>query len=398
MAALKIWHDNSGLEDGAASWYLKHVIVHDLQTRHKFYFLCEKWLALDKDDGQIERIIHTSRKPEKTSLKYLLTRETKMKLTDNHLWLSILSRPVQSSFTRLDRLTCCFVLLTMTMLMNIVYYGRNNGDDSSSNEDGLKIGPYFNLTLSQLSIGIISNLIVFPPSLLLVQLFRRIKRRHTRLEKLKKILKETNLTPNEETRVETSTKKTSIFEYKFPWWFKLVAYALSYTFACVSLLFVIVKGIEFGDEKATKWLTSLIVSFFSSLLLTQPLKVALVTMFLVIVCRKFENKNEMDNEGDDERSLTKLNEVKNATKKRFAWTKFNSEFTDEEMNRLRIKQMKIRQSERILRDIFFNLMFIWVLMVVCYANRNPKAYNYQQQIQTLFSDYKNVSLFFSLKN
>jgi hypothetical protein len=41
----------------------------------------------------------------------------------------------------------------------------------------------------------------------------------------------------------------------------------------VSSALVIIKGIEFGDEIVGKWLTSLIVSFLSSVLLTQPLKV-----------------------------------------------------------------------------------------------------------------------------
>ena len=258
---------------------MKHTIVHDLQTREKSYFLCEKWLAIDKDDGQIERVLPISRKPEMTSVKYLFSRQAKDNLNDDHLWFSIFSRPVQSSFTRLDRLTCCFVLLSISMLMNIMYYGMDN----SPSEGGLKIGPYFNLTLNQLSIGIITSLIVFAPSLLLVQLFRRIKRKNTRLAKLKKILKDSE-------NVEmTQIKKKSILSLKFPWWFKIVAYLLSFAFTSVSLVFVIIKGIEFGDAQVTKWLTSLIISFLSSILFTQPLKVALFTFVFVLVCRKFEN-------------------------------------------------------------------------------------------------------------
>jgi polycystin 1L2 len=301
LAALKIWHDNSGSPGNEASWYLKHIAVHDLQTREKFYFLCEKWLAIDKDDGQIERVLSISRKPEITSVKYLFSRRAKDNLNDDHLWFSIFSRPVQSSFTRLDRLTCCFVLLSISMLMNIMYYEK----DTSPSEDGLTIGPYFNLTLNQLSSGIITSLIVFVPSLLLVQLFRRIKRKNTRLAKLKKILKDSD------SNVEMSQKqKNSIFPCKFPWWFKIVPYFLSFVFTSVSLVFVIIKGIEFGDAQVTKWLTSLIISFLSSILFTQPLKVALMTFLFVLLCRKFENKNEMDNEGDDEMSLNKI-ETKN---------------------------------------------------------------------------------------
>jgi uncharacterized protein YnzC (UPF0291/DUF896 family) len=122
---------------------------------------------------------------------------------------------------------------------------------------------------------------VFPPTLLLVQLFRRTKRRHTRISKIKQILKENNLQNDQiideegqqpaEAEVQDIKKKKS--ELKFPWWFKIFAYMLSFSFAAVSLFFTIVKGIEFGDEKVQKWLTSLLISFFTSLLLTQPIQV-----------------------------------------------------------------------------------------------------------------------------
>ena len=139
------------------------------------------------------------------------------------------------------------------------------------------------LLIFQISIGIITNLIVFPQTLLLVQLFRRSKRRHTRVSKIKEILKEKNLQNDyifdeeNQNKIESELvekeKNKKKGEFKFPWWFKIFAYVLSFAFAGVSLFFVIVKGIEFGDEKVQKWLTSLIISFFTSLLLTQPLQV-----------------------------------------------------------------------------------------------------------------------------
>jgi hypothetical protein len=49
---LRIWHDNSG--DGAwASWFLKYLIVRDLQTMEKSYFINQKWLAVENDDGRV---------------------------------------------------------------------------------------------------------------------------------------------------------------------------------------------------------------------------------------------------------------------------------------------------------------------------------------------------------
>ena len=267
LSSIKIWHDNSAKMANDRSWYLKHIIIHDLQTREKSYFLCEKWLAIDKaDDCAIERILPICLHEDKTQFNYLLSKQTKQKLSDGHLWFSIFARPVQSSFTRLDRLTCCFVLLAISMLMNIMYYGMDN----SAQQDGLKIGPV-NLTLQQISVGVITNLVVFPPTLLLVQLFRRSKKRHTRMSKLKKILK--NSLPNEKVDNVNDEKKKKSKELKFPWWFKIFAYVLSFVFALVSIFFVLVKGIEFGNEKVTKWITSVIISFISSILITQPIQV-----------------------------------------------------------------------------------------------------------------------------
>jgi ankyrin repeat protein len=54
LTFLKIWHDNSGKGD-KASWFLNQIIVHDLQTKEKFYFLCRNWLAVEYNDGKIER-------------------------------------------------------------------------------------------------------------------------------------------------------------------------------------------------------------------------------------------------------------------------------------------------------------------------------------------------------
>lgn len=137
LVFLKIWHDNSG-QGRAASWFLKFIIVHDLQTRERFYFICNNWLALDKSDGRIERLLPVATNYQKKQVKYLIEKQTKEKMSDNHLWFSIVARPIQSSFSRTDRLTCAFVLLCLAMLMNIMYYGMA----SSSTGNQLVIGPF----------------------------------------------------------------------------------------------------------------------------------------------------------------------------------------------------------------------------------------------------------------
>ena len=59
----------------------------------------------------------------------------------------------------------------------------------------------------------------------------------------------------------------------FPWWCIFIAYGLCVLLVSLSIIFILARGIEFGDLKTQKWLTSILSGFFSSIILTQPLKV-----------------------------------------------------------------------------------------------------------------------------
>jgi hypothetical protein len=49
---IRIWHDNSG-SGASASWFLKYIIIRDLQTMGKFYFISQQWFAVEKGDGRV---------------------------------------------------------------------------------------------------------------------------------------------------------------------------------------------------------------------------------------------------------------------------------------------------------------------------------------------------------
>jgi hypothetical protein len=87
---------------------------------------------------------------------------------------------------------------------------------------------------------------------------------------------------------ETSSTTTSALVPKkkrspilFPWWCLFIAYGLSYILIVICLVLIIARGIEFGDTKVRKWLTSMITGFFSSVLLSQPIKVCLYRTILM---------------------------------------------------------------------------------------------------------------------
>ena len=52
LSYIRLWHDNTG-QGSSASWFLKYVIIRDLQTMQKFYFIGQRWFAVEKEDGQV---------------------------------------------------------------------------------------------------------------------------------------------------------------------------------------------------------------------------------------------------------------------------------------------------------------------------------------------------------
>lgn len=80
------------------------------------------------------------------------------------------------------------------------------------------------------------------------------------------------LTINVPSNEAPPTKKK---RFSLPWYFKIVGWTLLWLSTLVSTVFVIFYGIQFGDLKTKKWITSMVISFLTSIFLTQPLKVSL---------------------------------------------------------------------------------------------------------------------------
>jgi hypothetical protein len=104
-----------------------------------------------------------------------------------------------------------------------------------------------------------------------------------------------------ETTMESTKKKRS--QLTFPWWCLFIAYGLSLILVGLSMVFIIARGIEFGDLKTQKWLTSIITGFFSSIFLTQPIKIVCLAIFFICFCRNSNDEKEENgyiNEDDDQ--------------------------------------------------------------------------------------------------
>ncbi len=141
---------------------------------NRSYFICDNWLAVEKGDGLVDRVVPLASSKELKSFAHLFTESIKKKFSDGHLWFSVFSRPVRSNFTRLQRISCCVSLLFCTMISNAMFYRQET--QATTNKAGvlMKIGP-IEFTLTQLWVSFISTLVVLPGNLIIVTLFRKAK-------------------------------------------------------------------------------------------------------------------------------------------------------------------------------------------------------------------------------
>ncbi|XP_078610817.1 polycystin-1-like [Branchiostoma floridae x Branchiostoma japonicum] len=166
---LRIWHDNSG-KGRNASWFLDKIIITDLQTEKRTYFLCGQWLAVEEGDGVVERLLPAAGEEDVLQFQNLFVSNSRKNMTDGHLWMSVLSRPTRSTFTRVQRASCCLLLLFTSMITSCMFYQAPLDPDAP----GLHLG-LFSITYQELSISIQSTLVVLPVNLIVVNIFRKLR-------------------------------------------------------------------------------------------------------------------------------------------------------------------------------------------------------------------------------
>jgi len=85
-----------------------------------------------------------------------------------------------------------------------------------------------------------------------------------------------------------------------PWWCSIIAWILLWMTVGVCAAFVTFYGIMFQDDKCKKWISSMVISFLTSVLFTQPLKVFLLALFFALVFKKTDDDQEEEQLEDEE--------------------------------------------------------------------------------------------------
>ncbi|XP_045888956.1 polycystic kidney disease protein 1-like 2 isoform X2 [Micropterus dolomieu] len=550
LKSIRLWHDNSGAHP---AWYVNKVMVQDLESGQKWHFLCNSWLAVDVGDCTLDKVFPVATEMDLKRFSNLFFMKTAKDFRDGHIWFSVISRPPSSTFTCVQRVSCCFSLLLCTMLTSIMFWGI----PTDPSEQTMDLG-HIEFTWQQVMIGVQSSIIMFPINLLIVSIFRNTRPREkaantdtsihgktgrvspsqtsspqkemkditpdTVIKDIKRIaqslskamkspLPDLELRPGQQADINTllslvediirqqnrgagdfyteaskkdrsmilslravdlqensvwgSPERTSVEGQKksnnsrylyrqlrhvekeldllgpsqfpkpdsynramqqvqgmkglldfhlpssslekeqldsspspeesingdstkkccqggLPWWFVFVGWILVIATSGVSGYFTMMYGLTYGKGRSISWLISMVVSFFESLFITQPLKVLGFAAFFALVLKKVDQEEYGEPQIDESLRNTDDPDVVRAAR-RDSTCSFYQPPPPTDIERMRNNIIKEQKVFALIREILTYMGFMWMLLLVAYGQRDPNAYFLTKHIRQSFS-------------
>uniref|UniRef100_A0A3Q3VWE9 Polycystic kidney disease protein 1-like 1 n=1 Tax=Mola mola TaxID=94237 RepID=A0A3Q3VWE9_MOLML len=164
VRGVHVWHDNSG---PCPNWYLKHVEVSEVSRGRAegraWLFMGQCWLAVDKGDGRVERMLQVC--TEGIGFAEMLRLKLCDYLTDHHIWISVHRCPCPNSFTHTQRLGVSLLLLLGYAAVNTAIISQMDY------QLPFDLG-FIDVSAVSVTTGILSVLAVLPAAAVVSLLFR----------------------------------------------------------------------------------------------------------------------------------------------------------------------------------------------------------------------------------
>ena len=362
LVEITLEHDNAGENP---SWFVETVTIRDRQTGEQWAFPINRWLAVEKEDGLIE--VTVDNKSPITFSNEVRSRFGR-KIADSHLWMSVFGKASSSTFTRVQRASCCLSVLFSAMIANAMFYNI-----SGESEGAIQVGP-FKFSLRQIIVGVQSGLIIAPVNILIVLLFKSSKHRSQRGDKYKEIDHAQQLVDKE----RNAGCMLPHFCVYFGWF---LCFATSLTAAAFTLFYSMI----WGKEVAEQWLSSILISNGQDIFVVQPVKVMLVVVVVSLLLIRTKSKSE-DSEietAEGDVCESDIDILIDDPKERFKQSKLEA---------IRERTKKDFKLASMTKDIVIHLIFMFFLAMVCYGNKNNYRFMMTTTLLNPFAKFDTVRI------
>ena len=359
LKEITLQHDNDGENP---SWFVETVTIRDRQTEEQWTFSVNRWLAVEKEDGLIE--VTVNNKDTITFSNQVRSRFGR-KIADSHLWISVFGKACSSTFTRVQRASCCLSVLFSVMIANAMFY--NIGGES---DGAILVGP-FKFSLRQIIVGVQSGLIVAPVNILIVFLFKSSKPREKKENKYLEVSPAQLLVDH----VRDTGCMLPHFCVYFGWF-------LCFVTTLTAAAFTLFYSLMWGKEVAEQWLSSILISNSQDIFVVQPTKVmvAVVAVSLLLTW----NKDNNDSDAETERGDTCEDDID------FLIDNPKERFKRSRLEMIRERTKKELKLAGMMKEIVIHLVFVFFLAMVCYGNKNSYRFMMTQTLLDPFTKFDQV--------
>ena len=341
-----------------------------MSAQKQLTFICYTWLAVDSGDGLVDCTLSSAPATGK-GMDFMVYVQNKIaeEFSDKHLWFSVATRSPRNRFTRVERLSCCLSLLLTTMLASAMFYQFDTGVDNS--QGTLQLGRFV-FNLREFIIAVQSLFVVMPVNLLIVGIFTRTRSAKEKKQSPKKLAK----------------KKC---EFSLPHYFIYLAWLLCFLAAFGSATFLIFYSLQWGKETSEQWLLSIGMSVFMDIFVSQPLRIIVVAFILSHI---FKTRDQSSTQvlyhaeavvdvGDIQLSEQDEGEED---------TEMPKPPSKKQLRRARNNRLRELRMFTALRKIVSYLIYLWILIIVCYGGRNEHGFLMTSSVGKVFGSLNKVRI------
>ena len=328
--SLRVWHDNSG---NAPSWYLEEIHITNPNSGSCWKFVFETWLSLEDESYSNEVLQNPA-----CSGPNVTTTALREVFSNGHLWLSIITKTPEDSFTRVQRISSCICLLFCTMAANAAFYNWG-----SQSHQTINLGP-LKFSARQAIVSIQSTFLILPLHVVILLL----KKSSARLQG------------------EHSRRWLCLF---------YMTSILCAMMAVASAAVTIAYSLTWGSEKSQEWISSVTTSFFQDVLIVQPSKCLLLAS-LTVMFSKYNAEKVFPNQHRGSELPRKKMTVPSIKSR--------------EVSKLRMQSVaKAKRRLSITQGCFYSA-FLVVLGVLSYGNRDSARYFLSKSLDDHIGNFEKV--------
>ena len=361
LKEITLEHDNLG---DNPSWFVETVVIKDRQTEERWMFSINRWLAVEKDDGEIEVTVNTK---ITNSFSDQVRSRFGRNIADSHLWMSVFGKAYSSSFTRVQRASCCLSLLFSAMIANAMFYDLGGKSDGA-----IQVGP-FKFSWRQIVIGVQSGLIIAPVNILIALLFKSSKPRRKKGEKYKDI-----------DQAQQFVDEIGDTGCMLPHFCVYFGWILCFLTTLTAATFTLFYSLMWGKEISEQWLASILISSGQDIFVVQPTKV----MFAVVIGSLLLTRNKEHNE-DLDPQRDRADDWK--TDIEFLHDNPKAQFKRNNLEAIRKRRKKETQLTIMIRNIVLHLIYVFFLAIVCYGNKNGSRFLMTRTMIDQFMTFEQVT-------